>query len=109
MFQIFRKNQLEEYSNNIDTGKILPACFIDHCFINCLKYFKISDDIIYYSKDIILDILSLKDLNKICTILGIIVNVSFVNENRHCHTPKKYGLINISDSPKIITNDSTFK
>jgi hypothetical protein len=55
-----------------------------------LKYFKASEDIINYAKDIILDVLPLKDMNKICTALGIEVNISFVDEDGHCHTPKKY-------------------
>jgi hypothetical protein len=58
-----------------------------------LKYFKANEDIINYAKDIIYDVLPLKDMNKFCTALGIIVNISFVDENGHCHTSKKYGSI----------------
>jgi hypothetical protein len=57
-----------------------------------LKYFKASQDIINYAKDIILDVLPLKDMNKLCTSLDIIVNFSFVDENGHFHTPKNIGL-----------------
>jgi hypothetical protein len=63
-----------------------------------LKYFKANEDIINYAKDIILDVLPLKDMNKLCTALGIIVNISFVDEDGHCHTPKKYESIKNKDN-----------
>jgi hypothetical protein len=88
IFQIFNKNQLEEYSRN------LSSSFTDHCFVNCLKYYKASEDIINYAKDIILDVLLLKDMNKLCTVFGIVVNISFVDEYGHCHIPKKYTIKN---------------
>jgi hypothetical protein len=91
MLQIFNKNQLDEYLEEINSTNINTSIFMDHCFVNFLKYFKASEDIINYAKDIILDILALKDMNKLCIALGIIVNISFVDENGHCHTPKKYG------------------
>jgi hypothetical protein len=62
-----------------------------------LKYYKASEDLINYAKDIILDVLPLKDMNKLCTTLGIIVNISFVEENGHGHTPKKCGGNNTKD------------
>jgi hypothetical protein len=95
MFQIFNKHQLDEYLDEIN---IKNTIFTDHCFVNCLKYFKASEDIINYAKDIILDILPLKDMNKLCIALGIVVNISFVDEDGHCHTPKKYGLKNKNNS-----------
>jgi hypothetical protein len=37
-------------------------------------------------------------MKKLCTALGIIVNISFVDEDGHCHTPKKYGIKNKDNS-----------
>jgi hypothetical protein len=65
--------------------------FLDHCFVSCLKYYKIKEDIIEYAKDIILNILPVKDLNKLYKPLSIIVNLSFVDDKGISHSPKKYG------------------
>jgi hypothetical protein len=59
MFQIFNKNQLDEFLEEI-TNINSSSIFTDHCFVNCLKYFKASEAIINYAKDIILDVLALK-------------------------------------------------
>jgi hypothetical protein len=40
--------------------------FSDHCFINCMKSYKIDEDIIEFARDIIKDVLPLKYLDKIC-------------------------------------------
>jgi hypothetical protein len=62
MFQIFNKNQLDESLEEINTNT--SSIFTDICFVNCLKYYKGNEDIINYAKDLILDVLSLKDINK---------------------------------------------
>jgi hypothetical protein len=92
MFQIFNKNQLDETFEEINSYTN-TSIFRDHCFVNYLKYYKAYEDIINYAKDIILELLPLKDMHKLCTGLGIIVNISFVDEDGNCHTPKKYGSI----------------
>jgi hypothetical protein len=79
MFQIFNKNQWDEYFEGINSTNINTSIFTDHCFVNCLKYFKTSEDIINYAKDIILDVLPRRDMNKLCTALNMIVNISFVD------------------------------
>jgi hypothetical protein len=70
-----------------------------------LKYYKIKDEIIEYVKDIILDILPVKNLNKLCKALNIIINLSYVDDKGISHTPKKYGRVknkNISNIDKNI-------
>jgi hypothetical protein len=69
-FQIFSKDQLENCISNTNND-----IFLDHCFVNCLKYYKIKDEIIEYAKDIILDVFPIKNLNKLCKALNIVVNL----------------------------------
>jgi hypothetical protein len=66
--------------------------FLLHCFISCLKYYKIKEDIIEYAKYIILDILLVKDLIWLYKALGRVINLSYGDEKGVCHTPKIYEL-----------------
>jgi hypothetical protein len=52
---VFSKDQLESYKED--------SIFIDHCFINCMKYYKIDEDTIEFARDIIKDVLPLKYLD----------------------------------------------
>jgi hypothetical protein len=72
-FQILSKDQLD---NNFNSNTTNSDIFCDHCFVNCLKYYKINNEIIEYVKDIIFDILRIKNLNKLCKALNIIINLS---------------------------------
>jgi hypothetical protein len=83
---VFSKDQLESYKED--------SIFSDHCFINCMKNYKIDDDIIEFARDIIKYILSLKYLDKICRELTISYEVSFVDDSSNQHTAKKYGNVN---------------
>jgi hypothetical protein len=49
-YQIFSKNQLDRYKE--DWNDI----YTNHCFINCMKYYRIDNDIIEFAKDIIKDV-----------------------------------------------------
>jgi hypothetical protein len=81
-FQIF---SLEQLSSSSSEG-------LDHCFINCLKYYKIDPDTIEFARDIIRDALPLKHLDKICTALKITCRVSYADETGKQHNPKEFGL-----------------
>jgi hypothetical protein len=68
--------------------------FTDHCFINCLKYYRVDKDKIEFAKDIIKDVLPLKYFDRICRELNITCEVAFVDETGNQHTAKKYGKSN---------------
>jgi hypothetical protein len=88
-FQIF---SLEQLSSNEG---------LDHCFVNCLKYYKINPDTIELTRDIIRDVLPLKHLDKICTALKIMCRVSYVDETGKQHSPKQYGRLKFEERPCI--------
>jgi hypothetical protein len=50
-YQIFSKNQLDKEDGN--------DIYTNHCFINCMKYYRLDNDIIEFTKDIRKDILPL--------------------------------------------------
>jgi hypothetical protein len=51
-YQIFSKEQLDIYKDD--------EVFTNHCFINCMKYYRLDEDTIEVAKDIIKDVLPLK-------------------------------------------------
>jgi hypothetical protein len=85
-YQIFSKDQLEIYRSDSN--------LTDHCFINCMKFYKIGNDKIEFAKDIIKDVLPLKYLDKICREVNITLDVSFVDNTRNQHPSKRYGIDN---------------
>jgi hypothetical protein len=44
LYQIFSKSQLDQYS------ELDEPLFIDHCFVNCLKYFEVNSDTIDFAR-----------------------------------------------------------
>jgi predicted transcriptional regulator len=68
-----------------------------------LKYYKIKEDIIEYAKNIIIDILPFNDLNKLCKVLNIVINLSYVDHKGICDSLKKYGLnTSVENQPREI-------
>jgi hypothetical protein len=65
---------------------------IDHCFANWLKYFNIHTDTIDFAKDIIIDLLPFKHLNKISIALEITCYVSYIVNKRIYDSLGQYGL-----------------
>jgi hypothetical protein len=86
-YQIFSKYQLDSYKDD--------EVFTGYCFINCMKYYMIDEDIIEFAKDIIKDVLPLKYLDKICQELNISCKEAFEDETGNQHTAKRYGNGNV--------------
>jgi hypothetical protein len=61
-----------------------------------MKYYRLGEDKIEFAKDIINDVLPLKDLNRICRELNISCELAFVDETGNQHTAKKYGNGNVN-------------
>jgi hypothetical protein len=85
-YLVFSNDQLDRYKED--------DIYTNHCFINCMNYYRLDEDIIEFAKDIIKDVLPLKYLDKICRELNITCDVSFVDNTGNQHTAKKYGIGN---------------
>jgi hypothetical protein len=85
IYQIFSKYQLDTYKED--------DIYTNHCFINCMKYYRLDNDIIEFARDIIKDVLPLKYLDRIGRELNISCEVAFVDDTGNQRTANRYGIV----------------